>query len=72
VAGPTNSIRSLWSRLARKAEDVADELLLDSYRDQVNQARAMLGAGDPARAAEVLEALLLDRPASFTTTATRV
>jgi len=62
VASPTDSIRSLWSRLARKAEDTANELLLDGYREQVAQARGLLAAGDPAGAAEMLEALLQDRP----------
>ncbi len=61
MAGPTDSIRSLWSRLARKAEDTANELLLDGYRDQVAQARSLLAGGDPGAAAEVLEALLADR-----------
>lgn len=62
MAGPADSLRSLWSRLARKAEDTANELLLDGYREQVATARALLDAGDPAEAAEVLEALLADRP----------
>ncbi len=62
MASPTDSIRSLWSRLARKAEDTANELLLDGYREQVAQARGLLAAGDPAGAAEMLEALLQDRP----------
>ena len=62
MAGPTDSIRSLWSRLARKAEDTANELLLDGYREQVTQARNLLATGDPAAATEVLDALLAERP----------
>ncbi|HUQ03096.1 MAG TPA: dynamin family protein [Kofleriaceae bacterium] len=62
MASPTDSIKSLWSRLARKAEDTANELLLDGYRDQVNQARGLLAGGDPAGAADMIEALLKDRP----------
>ena len=30
---------SLWSRLERKLGDLAGELVLDDYRDQLNQAR---------------------------------
>ncbi|MBZ0238610.1 MAG: tetratricopeptide repeat protein, partial [Deltaproteobacteria bacterium] len=62
MASPTDSLKSLWSRLARKAEDTANELLLDGYREQVGQARGLLAGGDPAGAAEMLEALLQDRP----------
>ena len=62
MAGTTDSLRSLWSRIARKAEDTANELLLDSYRDQVADARHLLSVGDPAAAAEVLEALLREKP----------
>lgn len=62
MAGAGDTLRSLWSRLARKAEDTANELILDGYRDQVAQARTLVVQGNPAAAAEVLEALLADRP----------
>lgn len=62
MAGTGDTLRSLWSRIARKAEDTANDLLLDTYRDQVAQARALVVKGDPAAAVEVLEALLVDRP----------
>ena len=53
---------SLWSRLERRLGDLAGELLLDEYRDQVNQARALLDRGDVATAIDILEALLRERP----------
>ena len=62
MAGTADTLRSLWTRLARKAEDTANDLLLDGYRDQVVQARALVVKGDPAAAVEVLQALLNDRP----------
>ena len=49
---------SLWSRVQRRLGDLAGELVLDEYRDQLNHAQQLLGAGDVAAAIEVLEALL--------------
>jgi len=49
---------SLWSRVQRRLGDLAGELVLDEYRDQLNQAQQLLAAGDVAAAIEVLEALL--------------
>jgi len=53
---------SLWSRLERRISDLAGELLLDEFRDQVAQARQLIASGDPYAAIDVLEALLLDKP----------
>ena len=49
---------SLWSRVQRRLGDLAEELVLDEYRDQLNQAQQLLTAGDTTAAIEVLEALL--------------
>ncbi len=49
---------SLWSRVQRRLGDLAGELVLDEYRDQLNHAQQLLAAGDVAAAIEVLEALL--------------
>ncbi|HEY1813327.1 MAG TPA: dynamin family protein [Kofleriaceae bacterium] len=53
---------SLWSRLERRLGDLAGELVLDEYRDQLNQARALLARGDVPSALETLEALLKAKP----------
>ncbi|HTJ47523.1 MAG TPA: tetratricopeptide repeat protein [Kofleriaceae bacterium] len=53
---------SFWSRIERRLGDLADDLLLDDYRDQVTQARALVDAGDPYAAIDVIEALLRDKP----------
>src|SRR5690242_11598741 len=53
---------SLWSRLERRLGDLAGELVLDEYRDQLNQARALLAKGDVHTAIDVLEALLRAKP----------
>jgi tetratricopeptide (TPR) repeat protein/GTP-binding protein EngB required for normal cell division len=53
---------SLWSRLERKLGDLAGELVLDDYRDQLNQARTLLAKGDLTAATESLEALLAAKP----------
>ena len=53
---------SLWSRLERKLGDLAGELVLDEYRDQLNQARTLLAKGDLTGATESLEALLAAKP----------
>jgi tetratricopeptide (TPR) repeat protein/GTP-binding protein EngB required for normal cell division len=49
---------SLWSRLERRLGDLADELVLDEYKGQLNQARQLLASGDVQAAIDVLEALL--------------
>jgi tetratricopeptide (TPR) repeat protein/GTPase Era involved in 16S rRNA processing len=53
---------SLWSRLERRLGDLASELVLDEYRDQLNTARQLLTDGDPAAAIASLEALLKVKP----------
>ena len=53
---------SLWSRLERKLGDLASELVLDDYRDQLNQARTLLARGDLQAAIDSLEALLTAKP----------
>lgn len=55
-------VMSLWSRMQRRLGDLAGELVLDEYRDQLDQAERLLGAGDAAAAIEVLEALLAAKP----------
>src|SRR5436309_2904341 len=52
---------SLWSRFERRINDLADGLVLDEYRDQLNQARTLIGSGDVPTAIEVLEAVLRDK-----------
>jgi tetratricopeptide (TPR) repeat protein/GTPase SAR1 family protein len=53
---------SLWSRLERRLGDLASELVLDEYRDQLNQARHLLAQGDATAAIDSLEALLSVKP----------
>src|SRR5450432_451769 len=53
---------SLWSRFERRLGDLAGELVLDDYRDQLNQARALLAENNIQAAIDVLEALLAVRP----------
>lgn len=53
---------SLWSRLERRLGDLASELVLDEYRDQLNQARQLLARGDVPAAIDSLEALLSVKP----------
>jgi len=53
---------SLWSRLERRLGDLASELVLDEYRDQLNQARQLLAKGDVPAAIDSLEALLSVKP----------
>src|SRR5689334_12671970 len=53
---------SLWSRLERRLGDLASELVLDEYRDQLNQARHLLSQGDVTSAIDSLEALLAVKP----------
>jgi tetratricopeptide (TPR) repeat protein/GTPase SAR1 family protein len=53
---------SLWSRVQRRLGDLAGELVLDEYREQLDQAQRLVAAGNVADAIEVLEALLVARP----------
>jgi tetratricopeptide (TPR) repeat protein/GTPase SAR1 family protein len=53
---------TLWSRLERRLTDLADELVLDDYREQLTTARAALSAGDAGGAAEQLDAMLRLKP----------
>src|SRR6185369_3277574 len=53
---------SLWSRVQRRLGDLAGELVLDEYRDQLDQAQELLAAGNVTAATEVLEALLAAKP----------
>ncbi len=53
---------SLWDRVQRRIGDLAGELVLDEYREQLNQAQSLLVAGKPVEAAEMLEALLRVKP----------
>src|ERR1051325_1853351 len=53
---------SLWSRLERRLGDLASELVLDEYREQLNQARQLLARGDVTSAIDSLEALLQVKP----------
>ena len=49
---------SLWSRIERRLSDIAGELLLDEYRDQLYHARALIDAGEIQPAIDMLDALL--------------
>ncbi|HEU0030927.1 MAG TPA: dynamin family protein [Kofleriaceae bacterium] len=53
---------SLWTRFQRRLGDLAGELVLDDYRDQLSQAEALVRAGDVSSAIDVLEALLTAKP----------
>jgi tetratricopeptide (TPR) repeat protein len=53
---------SLWARVQRRLGDLAGELVLDEYREQLDQAQLLLAAGDITAATEVLEALLTAKP----------
>ncbi len=53
---------SLWSRVQRRIGDLAGELVLDEYRDQLNHAQDLLTAGDVSASIETLEALLVAKP----------
>ena len=53
---------SLWSRLERRINDLADGLVLDEHRDQISQARSLVNAGQTAPAIELLQALLTVKP----------
>ncbi|MEJ7600161.1 MAG: dynamin family protein [Kofleriaceae bacterium] len=53
---------SLWTRLQRRIGDIAGELVLDDYRDQLSQAEGLVRAGNYAAAIDTLEALLAAKP----------
>ena len=53
---------SLWSRFQRRLGDLAGELVLDDYRDQLAHAEDLVRGGDVAAAIEMLEALLTAKP----------
>ena len=53
---------SLWSRLERRINDLADGLVLDEHRDQISQARSLVNAGQTGPAIELLQALLTVKP----------
>ncbi len=53
---------SLWSRIERRLQDLAGELLPDDFRSSLDQARTELDAGRAADAAEVLADLCAARP----------
>lgn len=53
---------SLWSRFERRLGDLAGELVLDEYRDQLHHARTLLAQHNIQEAIEVLEALLTAQP----------
>ena len=53
---------SLWTRLQRRIGDIAGELVLDDYRDQLSQAEGLVRAGNYLSAIDTLEALLAAKP----------
>jgi cytochrome c-type biogenesis protein CcmH/NrfG len=53
---------SLWTRMQRRLSDLAGELVLDEYRDQLDLAQDLLAAGKVDAAIESLEALLAVKP----------
>jgi tetratricopeptide (TPR) repeat protein len=53
---------SLWTRVQRRLSDLAGELVLDEYRDQLDQAQELLASGQIPAAIDVLEALLTAKP----------
>src|SRR5689334_2877096 len=53
---------SLWSRFQRRLGDLASELVLDDYRDQLAQAEDQVRGGDVQGAIDSLEALLSAKP----------
>ncbi|HEV7558535.1 MAG TPA: tetratricopeptide repeat protein, partial [Kofleriaceae bacterium] len=53
---------SLWTRLQRRIGDIAGELVLDDYRDQIVSAEQLIKAGDLSTAIDTLEALLAAKP----------
>jgi len=53
---------SLWSRFQRRLGDLAGELVLDDYRDQLAHAEDLVREGDVTSAIDMLEALLTAKP----------
>jgi small GTP-binding protein len=53
---------SFWSRIERRLQDLADDLLPDDFRAALDAARADLEAGNAAAAAATLSALIERRP----------
>jgi tetratricopeptide (TPR) repeat protein len=53
---------SLWTRFQRRLGDLASELVLDDYREQLTQAENLVRDGDVAAAIDILEALLAAKP----------
>ncbi len=53
---------SLWTRFQRRIGDLAGELVLDDYRDQLTQAEGLVRAGNVLAAIDVLEALMVAKP----------
>jgi small GTP-binding protein len=53
---------SLWSRIERRLQDLAGELLPDEFKNSLDTARAELDAGRAARAADILATLCATRP----------
>src|ERR1043165_6355267 len=53
---------SLWSRFQRRLGDLAGELVLDDYRDQLSHAEDLVRDGDVTSAIDMLEALLTAKP----------
>ncbi len=52
---------SLWSRFQRRLGDIAEDLILDEYRDQLNKSQDLLAKGETQQAIELLEALLVSK-----------
>jgi tetratricopeptide (TPR) repeat protein/GTP-binding protein EngB required for normal cell division len=52
---------SLWSRFQRRLGDLAEDLILDEYRDQLNKSQDLLAKGETQQAIELLEALLVSK-----------
>ncbi|HEY8144847.1 MAG TPA: dynamin family protein [Kofleriaceae bacterium] len=53
---------SFWSRIERRLQDLAGDLLPDDFRAALDTARAQLEAGNAAEAARTLSALIEERP----------
>lgn len=53
---------SFWSRIERRIEDIAGDLIPDEFRERLSQAQGILEAGDIAGAEELLQSLVSSRP----------
>ncbi len=53
---------SLWSRIERRLTDLAEELLPDEFRAQIDESRQLIDAGQCGEAVVLIEALLSERP----------